>query len=71
MFVKCPKCGSVNCSISSETKTTGKDYSVAGGLLGELIFGPSGFVCGMSNSRTMDVQAFWICKNCGNKFTSY
>ena len=52
----------------SETKTTGTDYSICSGLCGEILFGPAGFVCGFSDSRNTDVNAYWVCTKCGYKF---
>jgi len=49
-------------------KNTGKDYSVWRGLMGEMIFGASGFVLGMSDSYKTDVEAYWVCKKCDHKF---
>ncbi|MGN0389814.1 MAG: hypothetical protein ACI4L2_03290 [Wujia sp.] len=68
--MKCPKCGSIDCKIVSETKESGRDYSICDGFLGELCLGPSGFICGMTNDRDVDVQTFWVCRKCGCKFKS-
>jgi len=66
--MKCPKCGYDYCGMLSEAKTTGTDYSICKGLLGEALFGTSGFLCGMSDSRDIKVEAYWVCKRCGYKF---
>lgn len=66
--MKCPKCGNDYCGIVSDTKTTGKDYSICQGILGEAIFGPIGYICGFSDSRVTKVESFWVCKKCGYKF---
>ena len=68
--MKCPKCGNDYCNIVSNTKITGKDYSIGRGLLGEAVFGTSGYICGMSDSRDVNVEAYWVCKKCGYKFKS-
>lgn len=66
--MKCPKCGSIKCSIVTSTKETGKDYSFTRGILGELFAGPLGMLAGWKNNRTLDVQAYWKCDRCGYKF---
>lgn len=68
MYMKCPKCGNNYCNIISNTKTSGTDYSLCGGILGEALFGPVGFLCGLSDSRNMTVETYWQCKRCGYKF---
>lgn len=66
--MKCPKCGNNYCDIISSSKSTGTDYSICLGLLGEMLFGTAGFVCGMSDSYNTDAEAYWVCKKCGHKF---
>ena len=44
--MQCPRCGGVNCTIISETSTSGKDFSVGKGLCGYWILGPIGVLCG-------------------------
>lgn len=66
--MKCPKCGNNYCKISSKTETTGKDYFIGRGLCGEILFGPVGFLCGFSDSRDINVEAYWICAKCGYRF---
>ena len=41
--MKCPKCGNDYCKMSSDTKISGKDYSIGRGICGEMLFGPAGF----------------------------
>lgn len=66
--MKCPKCGNQYCKIVSDTKVTGKDYSICRGLLGEALFGDTGFICGMSDSRKVNAEAYWVCPKCGYRF---
>lgn len=66
--MKCPRCGNNYCKIVGTTKSTGTDYSICNGLLGEMCFGPSGFICGFSDSRNTEVEAYWVCDKCGYKF---
>ena len=67
--MKCPKCGHNYCDIVAETKTVGKDFSICRGIFGEILCG-EGFLCGLSNSRKTDAEAYWVCKKCGYKFKS-
>ena len=62
--MKCPKCGNDYCKMIAESEVRGKDYSICHGLIGEICFGPAGFLCGISDSRKMDV----VCKKCGHRF---
>lgn len=64
----CTKCKNNYCKMISETKTTGKDYSISRGLLCEILFGSAGFAGGFSNSRNTNVTAYWVCTKCGHKF---
>lgn len=66
--MKCKKCGYNYCKITSQTETSGKDYSVMKGLVGTTVFGKAGYILGFSNSTNIDVNAFWICDKCGYKF---
>ena len=63
----CPKCGSANVQFS--TKVSGHGYSGADGCCGFLIFGPLGLLCGSCGSG-IKTEEFWICNECGNKFSN-
>ena len=39
--MQCPKCGSNNCQVITETTTEGKDFSASKGCCGWLLAGPS------------------------------
>ncbi len=68
--MRCPKCGSENCQIITETQTSGKDYSIGKGLCGWcLTGGPIGLLCGFctGGKKTLS-QAYWICNTCGKKW---
>lgn len=64
----CPKCKNDYCKMTAETKTKGTDYSICGGICGEILFGPAGFACGFSDSRKTEVTAYWVCSKCGYRF---
>jgi hypothetical protein len=66
--MKCPRCGYNYCDMISEKTTSGKDYSICRGLLGEALCGTFGYICGFSDSRNSNVEAYWVCKKCKNKF---
>ncbi len=65
----CPRCGNQNCTVITETTSTGKDFSAGKGCLGALIFGPLGVLCGAcGKGRQMHSVSFWVCNNCGYKW---
>lgn len=66
--MKCPKCGYTYCDIVSELKEKGSDYSICMGILGIILFGSLGNVCGWTNERDTNVEAYWVCKRCGYRF---
>lgn len=66
--MKCPKCGFDYCTMNTNKKVTGKDYSIGKGMLGEMLFGSSGFFLGFSNSRETKVDVYWVCQKCGYQF---
>jgi len=68
--LKCPKCGSEDLNTVTETSGHTKGFSLCSGLIGYILLGPFGWLCGlcgMGKGRT-DSETFWICKYCGNKF---
>lgn len=69
----CPKCGSKNLQITTETdtQTHGKNFSTGKGCLGYLMFGPLGILCGSCGQQqktTVTNTQYWVCPDCGNKF---
>ena len=62
----CPKCGSENCHFVSRTKTT--NGSFCDGCCGFILLGPIGILCGLCG-RDTNTKEFWVCDNCGAKFT--
>ncbi len=67
--MKCPKCGYDYCDLVADSNTTGTDFSIWRGIIGELFF-RQGYLFGLSNSRKTDVEAYWVCKECKYKFKS-
>lgn len=72
--MKCPKCGSENCQIITETRTAGKDYSAGKGICGTIFSfmmgcGPIGVLCGFcGEGKTTTTTNYWICNSCGKKW---
>ena len=67
--MRCPRCGSENCSILNESVTSGSDYGVCKGVCGWAIFGPIGLLCGLcgEGSTTRNTN-YWVCNTCGRKW---
>ncbi len=67
--MNCPRCGSDNCQIITETSTKGKDFSVGKGLCGAILAGPVGILCGFcGKGKQVSSSNYWVCNNCGNKW---
>ncbi len=67
--MKCPKCGSDNCQITTETTSSGTDFSFGKGCCGALLFGPIGILCGAcGEGKQIHSTTYWVCPNCGRKF---
>lgn len=80
--MRCPNCGSdhVQAYTNTTTNTTVhenvKGYGICKGVLGWMIFGPMGWLCGlcgMGKGRTRtDVttrhKTRYVCLDCGRKF---
>ncbi len=67
--MKCPKCGSENCQVITETYTEGKDVSAIKGLCGGCLIGPLGILCAFcGDGKQTKTQNFWVCNNCGKKW---
>lgn len=65
----CPKCGSGDCRIINEVRTTGKDFSASKGCCGAFLLGPIGVLCGAcGKGRQVHNNNFWVCGNCGRKW---
>lgn len=67
--MRCPKCGNGNCQITTETTSSGKDFSAGKGCCGALLFGPLGILCGAcGKGKTIRSTSYWFCPDCGHKF---
>ena len=66
--MKCPHCGSEH--IQFATNTYGGGGSISKSCCGYILLGPLGILCGMCNSGTK-TEEFWICHNCGNRFSDF
>ncbi len=67
--MECPKCGSTNLQVITETSTKGKDFSAGKGCLGTIILGPIGLLCGAcGKGKQVKTKNYWVCSECGHKF---
>jgi len=65
----CPKCGSENCSVITDTTTYSKGYDLCNGLIGSIIMGPIGMLCGLCGMGQNTVSTdYWVCNFCGYKW---
>lgn len=64
--MKCPRCGSED--IQFATRTSGSLFSASDSCCGFLLLGPLGLLCGLCGSD-VSTDEFWVCRNCGKKFT--
>lgn len=65
--MKCPKCGSEKIQFGTNTEKNG--FSLSNSCCGTIALGPLGFLCGFLGTGT-STEEFWICQDCGNKFTT-
>lgn len=70
MYGKCPRCGSENITLLTETHSHTKGYGLGKGCLGYLILGPFGWLCGLCGmgEGRMTSQTVRVCANCGYRF---
>lgn len=67
--MRCPKCGSENCQLITNTYSEGKDFSAGKGCCGVLLAGPVGILCGFcGEGRKTKTDNFWVCNRCGKKW---
>jgi ribosomal protein S27AE len=64
--VKCPKCGSTNLQVTTQTDQSG-GFDAGKAACGAFLLGPLGLLCG-SNKKVVTHTDFWVCGSCGNKF---
>ena len=65
----CPYCGARNSTPVTENSTYGKNYSLSSGLCGYWLLGPLGLLCGLTDGKKTTSETYWMCNNCGRKFT--
>lgn len=69
----CPGCGSHECEVQVQQNVTssGSSYGCCSGLIGWLLLGPFGLLCGLcgagKNIATTH-KSVWVCKKCGKQF---
>lgn len=66
--MKCPNCGSENVNLIYNTSKRGFKGSDA--CCGYMIFGPLGILCGTFGSGKWSKKEFWLCNNCGSRFSN-
>lgn len=67
--VKCPKCGASGCVPQYKQNVSGGGYGCCQGVLGSLILGPLGLLCGMCGRSVKTTNNLvWICPKCGHEF---
>lgn len=66
--MKCPKCGSVHTQFVTST-SGGSGFSLGYSCCGLLFLGPLGILCGLCGMSPPKSSEFWVCQNCGHKFT--
>jgi len=64
--IRCQNCNSGNIQYVSDTVTKG--FGTGKGCCGYILFGPYGWLCGLSGMGKSTTHTYWICKNCGCKF---
>ncbi|KIR03986.1 hypothetical protein P261_02801 [Lachnospiraceae bacterium TWA4] len=65
----CPKCGNQELQVTTETISSGKDFSAGKGICGAILLGPIGILCGAcGKGRKIESTTYWLCPKCGHKF---
>jgi len=65
----CPKCGQHECTPIVQS-TDSKMFNSVSGIIGMLVLGPIGFICGFFGNDKSSTQSWWYCNNCGSKHMS-
>lgn len=67
--IKCPKCGASGCMPQYKQDVSGGGYGCCQGVLGSLILGPLGLLCGTCGKSVKTTNNLvWICPKCGYEF---
>ena len=70
MKMKCPRCSSENVQVHYEVEKQG--FSGGKGCCGWILIGPIGLLCGLcGKDKVKSEEKYWVCNNCGSKFTDY
>lgn len=66
----CPKCGSEDIQIISETNGRTQGYGLGKGICGYLCLGPWGWLCGLlgMGKEEKTTTTYRMCKKCGARF---
>lgn len=70
MNTGCPRCGSDDIEIITETNNETKGFGFGKGCCGFILFGPIGWLCGllgMGSGRT-STNTYRMCRKCGARF---
>lgn len=65
--MKCPNCGSEHVQFATHTKS--KSFSLSDSCCGFILLGPLGILCGLCGASS-STKEFWICHDCGHKFST-
>lgn len=69
--MKCPNCGGEHCQFMSSSKTKYKAFGALDACCGFILLGPAGLLCGFCGAdSSTTVNEYWICHDCGRKFSS-
>lgn len=66
--LKCPHCGSTRLQYTTSVKTQG--VSAGDACCGYVCLGPIGLLCGLCGSGSSETKEYWVCHDCGAKFTT-
>lgn len=66
--LKCPHCGSTHLQFTTQVKTQG--VSVGDACCGYVCLGPAGLLCGLCGAGSTESKDYWVCCDCGTKFTT-
>lgn len=66
----CPKCGSQNIQLVSDSSSKSKGFGAGKGCLGAICVGPIGVLCGMCGmgKTKTKTNTYRMCVSCGAKF---
>lgn len=66
--LKCPHCGSTHLQFTTQVKTQG--VSAGDACCGYVCLGPAGLLCGLCGAGSTESKDYWVCCDCGTKFTT-